>query len=304
MAVGNADVAVGLIGDLEFSGGMEVVMGFVGGATACRMVTGGAIPPPPPPHIRGGAPPICGGGSGGAEKTGIALRMVTGGAIPQWARKWLTGIYGGAPIAGNLGRRWSGGGGCFCGVLLSFLRGWAILGHIKGRILEVVEGGDCVESDFGFGGGNRIGKGILVILAFNLNFCKARATITCSCSSVFPFCNEKFSDCCVKSFRDDQADMAAFFSACFLFFAGSPVNIQPANSTVQVKTGKCPSPDLNVVYVGKDAPTLCETSCKRFLYTPVSSSILAAKELEGPRHASSLRATSAAECSACLNVVQ
>lgn len=75
----------------------------------------------------------------------------------------------------------------------------------------------------------------------------------------------------LRSFKDDQADMAAFFSACFLFLAGSPVNVQPANSTVQVKTGKCPRPDLEVVYVGKDAPTLCETSCNRFLYTPVSS---------------------------------
>lgn len=58
------------------------------------------------------------------------------------------------------------------------------------------------------------------------------------------------------SLRDIQADMAAFFSACFLFFAGSPVNMQPANSTVQVKTGKWPRPDLKVVYVGNDAPTL------------------------------------------------
>lgn len=120
----------------------------------------------------------------------------------------------------------------------------------------MAEGGGCEVCVFGFGTGKRIGKGILVILAFNLNFCKARATVTCSCSSVFPFCSVKLSDCCVKSFREDQADMAAFFSACFLFLAGSPVNIQPANSTVQVKTGKWPSPDLKVVYVGKDAPTL------------------------------------------------
>ena len=65
---------------------------------------------------------------------------------------------------------------------------------------------------------------------------------------------QKFHD--LQCFRDDQADMAAFFSACFLFLAGSPVNIQPANSTVHVKTGKCPRPDLKVVYAGKDAPTL------------------------------------------------
>jgi len=49
-------------------------------------------------------------------------------------------------------------------------------------------------------------------------------------------------------FKDDQAAIAAFFSACFLFFAGSPVNVIPANSTIPVKTGKCPRPDLYVVY--------------------------------------------------------
>lgn len=129
------------------------------------------------------------------------------------------------------------------------------MGHIKGRIFEVVDGGDCEETSFGFGAGNRIGNGTLDILAFNLNFCKARATVTCSCSSL-PFCNDELSDWWVISFRDNQADMAAFFSACFLFFAGSPVNMQPANSTVQVKTGKWPRPDLKVVYVGNDAPTL------------------------------------------------
>ena len=72
-------------------------------------------------------------------------------------------------------------------------------------------------------------------------------------------------------FREDQAAIAAFFSACFLFLAGSPVNMIPANSTVPVKTGKCPNPDLNVKYWGNGAPTLCAISCKRFLYTPVSS---------------------------------
>lgn len=69
----------------------------------------------------------------------------------------------------------------------------------------------------------------------------------------------------LHDFRDNQADIAAFFSACFLFLAGSPVNITPANSTVPVKTGRWPRPDLKVVYAGKDDPTLCETSCKRFL---------------------------------------
>lgn len=72
-------------------------------------------------------------------------------------------------------------------------------------------------------------------------------------------------------FKADQAAMAAFFSACFLFLAGSPVNVISANSTVPVKTGKWPRPDLNVVYWGNGAPTLCAISCKRFLYTPVSS---------------------------------
>lgn len=66
-------------------------------------------------------------------------------------------------------------------------------------------------------------------------------------------------------FRDDQAAIAAFFSACFLFLAGSPVNVIPANSTIPVKTGRCPRPDLNVVYCGNGAPTLCAISCKRFL---------------------------------------
>lgn len=66
-------------------------------------------------------------------------------------------------------------------------------------------------------------------------------------------------------FKDDQAARAAFFSACFLFLAGSPVNVIPASSTIPVKTGKCPKPDLKVVYWGKGAPTLCAISCRRFL---------------------------------------
>lgn len=45
-------------------------------------------------------------------------------------------------------------------------------------------------------------------------------------------------------FNDNQAASAAFFSACFLFFAGSPVNVIPASRTVPVKTGRCPEPDL------------------------------------------------------------
>ncbi|KAF7805594.1 hypothetical protein G2W53_037755 [Senna tora] len=63
---------------------------------------------------------------------------------------------------------------------------------------------------------------------------------------------------------DDQAARAAFFSACFLFLAGSPVNVIPANSTFPVNTGKCPKPDLLVVYCGNGAPTLCAISCNRF----------------------------------------
>ena len=75
----------------------------------------------------------------------------------------------------------------------------------------------------------------------------------------------------LQDLRDNQAAMAAFFSACFLFLAGTPVNITPANSTVHVKIGRWPRPVLKVEYAGKVAPTLCETSCNRFLYTPVSS---------------------------------
>lgn len=44
----------------------------------------------------------CGGGSGGAEKTGIVFRIVTGGAILLCGLQCRTGIYGGAPAAGNL----------------------------------------------------------------------------------------------------------------------------------------------------------------------------------------------------------
>lgn len=65
--------------------------------------------------------------------------------------------------------------------------------------------------------------------------------------------------------RDVHAAMAAFFSACFLFLACSPVKVIPASSTIPVKMGWCPSPDLKVVYWGNGAPTLCAISCKRFL---------------------------------------
>lgn len=65
--------------------------------------------------------------------------------------------------------------------------------------------------------------------------------------------------------------MAAFFSACFLVFAGSPAKLIPASSTVDENTGECPGPDLTVVYTGSFSPALCAVSCSKFLYTPVSS---------------------------------
>lgn len=64
---------------------------------------------------------------------------------------------------------------------------------------------------------------------------------------------------------DSQAASAAYSSACSLFFAGSPVNMIPASSTVPVNTGRCPNPDLKVVYWGNGDPTLCAISCTRFL---------------------------------------
>lgn len=111
-------------------------------------------------------------------------------------------MYGAAPTAGNLWGRvivtfsfivvvvlnWFEGV-LFGGVLL------VVLGHINGSIFDVVDDGDCAVFGFGFGGENWIGKGLLDILAFNLNFCNARATITCSCSSSIPFCNEELSVC-------------------------------------------------------------------------------------------------------------
>lgn len=65
-----------------------------------------------------------------------------------------------------------------------------------------------------------------------------------------------FQTCNSHCFKEDQAAMAAFFSACFLLLAGSPVNVIPASSTVPVNTGRCPRPDLKVVYDGNGAPTL------------------------------------------------
>jgi hypothetical protein len=65
--------------------------------------------------------------------------------------------------------------------------------------------------------------------------------------------------------------MAAFFSACFLVFAGSPAKLIPASSTVDANTGECPGPERTVVYAGSFSPARCAVSCSRFLYTPVSS---------------------------------
>ena len=81
----------------------------------------------------------------------------------------------------------------------------------------------------------------------------------------FKFSGRKIQKTNSHCFKDDQAAKAAFFSACFLFLAGSPMNVIPANSIDPVKTGKCPSPDLTVVYCGNGAPTLWAISCKRFL---------------------------------------
>jgi hypothetical protein len=70
---------------------------------------------------------------------------------------------------------------------------------------------------------------------------------------------------------EDQAAMAAFFSACFLVLAGSPAKLKPASSTVEENTGEWPGPDRTVVYAGSFSPARWAVSCSRFLYTPVSS---------------------------------
>nr|GEZ80323.1 mRNA-decapping enzyme subunit 2 [Tanacetum cinerariifolium] len=67
------------------------------------------------------------------------------------------------------------------------------------------DAGDCAVCGFGFGAGNWIGNGILDILAFNLNFCKARATMTCSCSSRIPFCKDELSVCWVTEKRKSRS---------------------------------------------------------------------------------------------------
>ena len=47
--------------------------------------------------------------------------------------------------------------------------------------------------------------------------------------------------------KENQAAIAAFFSACFLVFADSPLNLIPASSTVQENVGTWPGPDLTLV---------------------------------------------------------
>lgn len=51
----------------------------------------------------------------------------------------------------------------------------------------------------------------------------------------------------IRLLRDDQAAMAAFFCACFLVLADSPVKLIPASSTVHENTGMWPGPDRTVV---------------------------------------------------------
>lgn len=75
------------------------------------------------------------------------------------------------------------------------LRG-AVFGDIKGRIFDFVAEGGCVLAGLGFGIGNLIGNGVLEIFALIRYFWRARATVTCSCSSLFTFCNNELSDCC------------------------------------------------------------------------------------------------------------
>lgn len=71
----------------------------------------------------------------------------------------------------------------------------AVLGHIRGRSFDVVDGACCIL-DLGLGVGNLIGNGILASLAFKIYLCSARATVTCSCSSFLPRSGFELSDCC------------------------------------------------------------------------------------------------------------
>ena len=75
----------------------------------------------------------------------------------------------------------------------------------------------------------------------------------------------------LRFLREDQAAIAAFFSACFFVLAGSPMNLLPPTSTMHLKSGRCFGPDLIVVYTGRETPALCAVSCSKFLQTPVSS---------------------------------
>lgn len=71
---------------------------------------------------------------------------------------------------------------------------WAVLGQIKGSIFDVVAGECWVLDGLGLMVGNFMGNGILASLAFIRYFCSARATVTCSCSSLWVFSNG-VSDC-------------------------------------------------------------------------------------------------------------
>lgn len=72
-----------------------------------------------------------------------------------------------------------------------------VLGNIKGRIFDVLLGGGWVVlNGFGFCTGNLIGSETFNIFAFQRKFCRARATVTCSCSSIFALSDDEPSDCC------------------------------------------------------------------------------------------------------------
>lgn len=142
-----------------------------------------------------------------------------------------------------------------------------------GLLPEAVNNGRILDVDIcgleGRGGGGFGTENLLVasILCFMRYLCKALAILICSCSSLFSCSEEEPASSCATDqekeetysarlqslhkfkkslhcFKDDQAAIAAFFSACFLFLAVSPRNVIPANCTVPVKTGRRPTPDL------------------------------------------------------------
>lgn len=79
------------------------------------------------------------------------------------------------------------------------------------------------------------------------------------------------------------------------------MNCMAATSTVQVKTGWWPGPDLRVWYTGRGTPARCAFSWRRFLQTPDSSRIFES-DCDEVLVCRSLRAISAAACSACRSV--